>query len=235
MKRSKISTMTVKQVFQEAASCCSFCNESNVAALEIHHLDEDPNNNVLENLLLVCSTCHSKITHGAISPADATLQKRIIQFQAKTNESATTPTTQQTVTVSNSQNTGIIANVVNIKGRKSQKVSYPADSIGADAIKKGYVDYLYGRYIDWRKKDATFGAFAHAERFHPGELHRTIRSKFKVQTFFIHIARFPELVEYMQGRIDNTILGRRNRSRGIPNYDSFDVFRREQLGGGAQS
>ena len=234
MTRTKIPTMILKQVFQEAVSCCSFCDESSVAALEIHHLDEDPSNNTLENLLLVCATCHSKITHGVISTADAHLQKRVVQFQAKVNDRDIPPTAHQTVTVSHTQNTGIIANVVNIKGRKSPKINYPADAIGADAIKKGYVDYLYGRYIDWRKKDVAFGAFAHAQKFHAGELHQTIRSKFKMQTFFIHVARFDELVAYMQGRIDNTILGKRNRSQGIPNYDSFDAFRQEQLGSGTQ-
>jgi hypothetical protein len=229
MKRPKIPSMLSKQVYQEAASCCVFCNESDVAALEIHHLDDDPTRNVLENLLLVCSTCHSKITHGGISPADAQLQKRTIQFQGKKSPGSRSEP-RQSVTVSSTQNTGIIANVVNIKGRKPPKLRYPSDSIGADTIKNGYIHYLYGKYIDYRKADTSFGAFAHASRFHPGELHRTIRSKFKAQTFFLHVARFNELVQYMQGRIDQTILGKRNRSRGVPNCGSFEDYQREQLG-----
>lgn len=230
MPRQKIPSMRVKEVFQEAASCCAFCSEATVAALEIHHLDDNPGNNVIENLLLVCSTCHSKITHGVISPADAHLQKRIIQFQVRDTPPPANAKPSQTVTVSGTHNEGIIANVVNVKGRKSPKLNYPPDSIGADTILKSYVDYLYGRYIEFRKKDVKFGAFAHAQRFHPGELHRTIQSKFKAKTFFIHVARFEELVEYMQGRIDNTILGRRNRSQGIPNHQGFDDYQREQLG-----
>ena len=231
MKRPKIPTMLVKQVYQEAASRCSFCKEGIVATLEIHHLDEDPNNNTLENLLLACSSCHSKITYGVISVADAYLKKKIIQFQGKTNDCPASPQ-QQTVNVSNAHNTGIIANVVNLKGRKSPKVNYnyPTDSIGADTIKKGYIDYLYGQYITFRKADISFGADEHAKRFYPGELHQTIRARFKVKTFFIHMARFTELVEYMQNRVDNTILGRSNRKKNIPNYDSFDDFRMEQLG-----
>jgi hypothetical protein len=222
--------MIAKQVFQEAASCCSFCNESDVTALEVHHLDENPSNNTLDNLLLVCSTCHSKITHGSISTADAYTQKRIIQYQGAANRTAS-GATDQSVVVENTANSGIIANVVNIKGKTSGKMHYPPDSIGSDAIMKGYVDYLYGQYIKFRKADASFGAKAHAKRFHPGELHRTIRARFKAQTFFIHVARFEELIQYMHERVDATILGRRNTSRGTKNYDTFEEYRREQLGG----
>lgn len=230
MKRSKIPTMVIKRIFQEAASCCAFCTESDVAALEIHHLNDDPKNNAQENLLLVCSSCHSKITHDVIPPADAYLKKKIVQSQARTNIAHIKQPMQQSVNVSHTQNSGIIANIVNIKGRKSPRVNYPLNSIGADIIKKSYVDYLYGQYLKFRKADTSFGAYDHAKRFHPGELHHTIRAKFKAQTFFIHMTRFDELVSYIQGRIDKTILGRRNRSQNTPNYDLYEVFRLEQLG-----
>ncbi len=219
----------MKRVFQEAASCCAFCNQQEIAALEVHHIDEDPNNHAIENLLLVCSTCHSKITHAVISTADVLLQKRIIQLQAKTN-GVDEKFSSQNLNVSNTQNSGIIANVVNLKGQKTPRMNYPLESIGSDTIKKSYIDYLYGRYIECRKADMSFGAFAHAQRFHPGELHRTIQAKFKAKTFFIHVNRFEELADYIKQRIDNTILGRRNRSKEISNYDSFENFEIEQQG-----
>ena len=137
---------------------------------------------------------------------------------------------RKNVNVTNTQNSGIIANVVNLKGRKTPRMNYPPESIGSHTVKKNYIDHLYGRYIEYRKADVSFGAFAHAQRFHPGELHRTIQSKFKAKTFFIHVARFEEVANYIKLRIDGTILGKRNRSRGVPNYDSFDEFGREQEG-----
>lgn len=230
MARSKIPSLLQKQVFQEAASCCAFCNQAEVAALEIHHIDEQPSNNTLENLLLVCSTCHSKITYGVISEADVRMQKRIIQFQAKGNGIIPDSVTQN-VNVAHTHNEGIIANVVNIKGKKTPRMNYPVESIGADTIKKSYIDYLYGKYIEYRKADTSFGAYDHARKFHPGELHRTIQSMFNAKTFFVHVNRFDALVDYIKERIDRTILGRRNTSKGIANYRSFEKFEMEQTGG----
>ena len=42
-------------------------------------------------------------------------------------------------------------------------------------------------------------------------------------------ARFDELVDYLQARIDQTILGRRNRARGFSNYESFDEHQFAQM------
>lgn len=229
MSRKKLPTMLVKKVFQEAISCCAFCNESDVTALEIHHIDEDHNHNELENLLLVCSSCHSKITYGDISLSDVVLQKRIIQFQTKSNEEAKT-IPSQSVKVDNTNNSGVIANVVNFKGKKTPKMNYPVSSIGSDTVKKGYIDYLYGRYIEFRKADKSFGAHSHSKKFFPGELHSTINKKFKAKTFFIHESRFEELVDYMHARINQTILGKRNRSRNSKNYSSFLDYKIEQTG-----
>lgn len=47
---------------QEIKSKCPFCSSIDVGHFEIHHIDEDPNNPEIENLLLLCPTCHSKIT-----------------------------------------------------------------------------------------------------------------------------------------------------------------------------
>ncbi|WP_443936841.1 HNH endonuclease signature motif containing protein [Pedobacter sp. MW01-1-1] len=52
---------------QEINSSCPFCNGKAVGHFQIHHIDEDPTNHKFENLLLLCPTCHSKITKGDIT------------------------------------------------------------------------------------------------------------------------------------------------------------------------
>ena len=79
-----------KRVFQEAGSKCAFCPECEVVALKIHHIDADPANNVFDNLVLVCATCHAKITRGVISAETVRLKK---QQLAQPGKSASKPIT----------------------------------------------------------------------------------------------------------------------------------------------
>jgi hypothetical protein len=89
------------------------------------------------------------------------------------------------------------------------------------------VKYLVERYNHYREADPGFGR---TRRFHYSVLFKNIESKFKASTYFIPEARFGELVDFLHHRIDNTILGRVNNKRGIPNYESFDEYVFEHLG-----
>ena len=58
----------VRAELQKEIDClCPFCDNDDVGHFEIHHIDEDPSNNENTNLILICPTCHSKITKGDIS------------------------------------------------------------------------------------------------------------------------------------------------------------------------
>lgn len=69
--RTKIKQETKirAQLQQEIKSICPVpsCNSADVGHFQIHHIDENPANHDFANLLLVCPTCHSKITKGDIS------------------------------------------------------------------------------------------------------------------------------------------------------------------------
>lgn len=75
-RRPSLPSRIEKRVYQEATSQCSFCPQREVAALEIHHIDGNPANNVFENLILACSSCHSKITARVISLSDVVSRKK---------------------------------------------------------------------------------------------------------------------------------------------------------------
>ena len=49
-------------------------------------------------------------------------------------------------------------------------------------------------------------------------------------TYFIPVSRFDELVDFLQRKIEDAILGKRNRSRGHRNYETFDEFQLTQAG-----
>lgn len=229
-RRKTIPVLTSKKLFQEANNCCAFCKYSDVATLEMHHINEDPSDNKIENLIVVCSNCHSKITHGEISPADVHAKKIELLWSNKNTAKPSTEKKNSVRSVSVKAaniNDSIIANTVNIGRKRTPRMQYPPDSIGADVIKKGYIDYLVKRYYDYRKADASYGNF---RPFNHAEIHTTIHSKFKAKTFFIHVVRFNELSDYLKSRIDQTIQGKRNRSNGIINYRTFAQYEAEQLG-----
>jgi len=70
----------VAELQQAIGSKCPFCNNTDVGHFEIHHVDENPNNNIKSNLLLVCPTCHSKINKGDIK------QKTVIKIKSELRE-----------------------------------------------------------------------------------------------------------------------------------------------------
>lgn len=66
----------VRAILQkEVGSVCPFCQNDDVGHFEIHHIDENPTNNEMGNLLLLCPTCHSKITKGDITSIDVYKKK----------------------------------------------------------------------------------------------------------------------------------------------------------------
>ena len=218
-KRLTLSKTTEKRVFQQAGSICGFCPEHEIASLQVHHLDGDPSNNELDNLLVVCATCHTKITGGLISEADARAKKREVEWlhgQRATRQSSAAVS----VNITGSNFRGDIAqNITKIVTQRPPRTAHPADSLGADIRKKGYIDYLLTQYFEFRKADRSFGD---RRPFSYAEIHTTIQREFGHKTFFMPTDFFERLVKFLQGRIDRTILGRNNSSQSIPNYHSYE-------------
>lgn len=48
--------------YEHKCSCCGW--EEDERILEVHHIDENHNNNEITNLVILCPTCHRKITLG---------------------------------------------------------------------------------------------------------------------------------------------------------------------------
>jgi hypothetical protein len=140
-----------------------------------------------------------------------------------------------------------IANVTSIKGstvhgsvhtgpttinqihhaRKSERpAAYPDGSIGSNLLQRNYIRYLVERYHRFREAEASFGSGP--ARFSYAVIFKNIERQFQAPTYFIPQARFGELSEYLQHRVDRTALGKRNRARGIPNYVSPEEFAVEQ-------
>jgi len=218
-KRITLSKTVEKRVFQQAISHCVFCPEADVASLQVHHIDGDPSHNAIENLLLVCANCHTKITAGVLSEADVRLKKRQLEWSPAATGAAVS------VSISNSRFRGDIAQTITkVTTPRTPRVRHPDGSLGADLERRGYVDYLIARYFEFRDADVHYGrrgGYSHAE------LHKTIQREFGCRTFFMPIEYFPRLVEFLQMRINRTIKGKHNAGGGIRNYHSYDEHVRD--------
>jgi hypothetical protein len=121
------------------------------------------------------------------------------------------------------------ATTVNVttSAKRKPKMEYPPGSIGADLMRRNYIKYLTERYFRYRDADASFGRKT-TERFSYAVLFKNIETRFKAPTYFMPVSRFDELVDYLQRKVEGTILGKRNRSRGHRNFETFDEFQLTQ-------
>jgi hypothetical protein len=117
---------------------------------------------------------------------------------------------------------------VSFEQKRKPRMEYPASSIGADLTRRNYIRYLAERYFRFREADASFGRKA-VKRFSYAVLFKNIESHFKAPTYFIPVDRFDELVDFLQRKIDSTILGKRNGARGHRNYVTFDEFQLDRV------
>jgi len=59
--RVPISPRTKEDVLNRGADACQMCGR---IGKEIHHIDHDPSNNHIDNLVLLCPTCHDEADRG---------------------------------------------------------------------------------------------------------------------------------------------------------------------------
>ena len=112
----------------------------------------------------------------------------------------------------------IQANTVNLKTVKAKFIlAPPPGSIAAERAMMSYARYLIARYQELQKADKT-----KAGRFKYIAIHAALARQFKGDWKLLPTSRFREVVDFLQKRIDNTIVGRIGRARGSPLYHGFE-------------
>lgn len=231
-KRRSIPAKTKANLQKEINSICPLCGNEDVGHFQVHHIDENPSNNTFSNLLLICPTCHSKITKGDIKP-EVVLQKKISLSQENTtNQNQTTtkvnnfhaPINNAVVGDNNSVN---INTTVVKKATKKVVNKYPEGSIGSDIHKKNYISHLITRYNDYKEWDVG------KENMSYGLFSSNLKKRFKVgkdsAIYHVPLERFEELVNYIKSRIDGTKLAK-TKGKGHKNYSSFSEYLEQSTG-----
>jgi hypothetical protein len=125
---------------QESGGRCPFCDQADVATFEYHHIDSDPLNNDFSNLLIVCSSCHSKVNRGIITAQDVLDLKNELRNEGTMKDDKKPAVS---VNIEGSTFNGDIAQNIYKLARRTKPPPVPVfGSIRANPAKKGYTDYL---------------------------------------------------------------------------------------------
>jgi hypothetical protein len=208
---------------KEVSSICPFCDNTDVGHFEIHHIDNDPSNNLSNNLLLLCPTCHSKITKGDILQLE--VFKRKIELLTKKPD----PTIKagKVINFNSKIDNAVVGDNNKISIRQTKKVvkeKYPLGCIGADTVKANYIGHLIKRYNEYKEYEVGKGNVAY------GVFGSHLKKQFKIaptRTIYnLPIDRFDELMYYIQSRIEATKLAKQ-KGRNHKNYSTFDQFKNQ--------
>jgi len=109
------------------------------------------------------------------------------------------------------------ANTLNVNvTKKKVTVAPPPGSIGSEQAMTSYISYLIGRYQTYQKADTSKD-----DRLKYMLIYNALKREFKGEWKLLAVARFNDVVAFLQGRIDRTRVGKSNRGKGVPNFRSF--------------
>ncbi len=117
---------------------------------------------------------------------------------------------------------GIQARNVVIKSQKKTiKMLPPEGSLAADLAKLSYVKHLIEQYQKFASQQPD-------REFKYVVIYMGIKKRFKVKWDLMPLHQFENLVAFLQKKIDGTMRGRMNRSKGTRNYSQYSEFRQQQ-------
>jgi hypothetical protein len=112
----------------------------------------------------------------------------------------------------------IQAETVNVKiEKKTIKFHPPNDTIASDRSKRNYIKHLIDQYHTFASKQSD-------RLFSYPAIYAEIRKTFGAKWDHISIQLFERLCRHLQDRIDRTMIGRINRSKGQSNYSTYQQY-----------
>jgi len=227
--RKSVSQKMKMLLQREIGSECPFCANQDVDHFQFHHIDEDPSHNELVNLLMLCPTCHSKITKGDIPQSEVDRVKQKLQSIAGGK-----PMSAKVININSKVRNAVIGdnNIVTINntskanaGKRVKENKYPDGCVGACLNKANYVGYLKDRYHEYKKWEMGTKKMNYV--IFPSQLKKRYKIGKDRSLYHLPEAKFDELVVYMKKRIDSTMLGKINGAKGQDNYSSFEEYIKE--------
>ncbi len=214
-----------KKIRKRANFRCCMCR---TVGVDIHHIvpQADGGEDTEDNAAPLCPNCHS--TYGANPEKQKMIREMRNDWYERCMESPMTASKTETKSESIEKNVinfpkginkGIVVNKidkVNIKTQNTRiKTNPPEGSIASSLNHRNYIKRLIDRYHELKKADV-----GNKKMIYP-ILYRSINRKFGARWEMVPIEKFDCLSEYLQQRIDKTILGKTQKSKGQKNYSTF--------------
>jgi hypothetical protein len=241
--RKTPTTAMVKKVMLEAGGRCPWCPSGTrltFAEASIHHIDGEPSNSVIENLILACHNHHGKIEGNLIPEWEVKFKKMCLSNPGTLERLGLQPLQgvreikgkrpkARKVAVSG-DNSGIVADTIMNSGTMAGTVKFtgpsktPVQVVGSlvtRADNYGYVEYLIkrlSRYRAWRPGGG-------GSPDNPGAVRKIFEREMGRLPKDFPLARFEDAVQYLFGKLHKTALGK----IGKANVSSFSEWRLKGL------
>jgi hypothetical protein len=110
---------------------------------------------------------------------------------------------------------------VSRKGRGGKPIQVPVSgTVSADPIMRGYLKYLFDRYLAFKKWDCD----RNGVKLTGAPIYRGYKRDMKFDWKLTPKSHFEKGAEYLKQRIDKTTLGKMKRAQGNRLYRSFEEF-----------
>ena len=207
-KRTRVTELQKKKLQQEVNSCCPFCGNAEAATWEFHHINGDRNQSELNNLILVCGSCHNRITKGEISEADVRFKKNMILSGCFEQKQPPKENLSPENTVIYFGDKGVVNQNVYNSSKVSLRVAPALDSFAANADARNTLNAMVKQLAEYRVKG---NPKLNYKTIFPA-IHKDLARHFgATSSLNIGINHKQEVFDYLQKKIDATMQGRINK------------------------
>lgn len=108
-------------------------------------------------------------------------------------------------------------NIVIKTQKKTIRINAPDGTIASDRQKRNYVKHLIDRYHEYAEQQP-------GRTFNYAAIYSEIKKAFGAKWDHMAIGRFDDLCEFLQQKINRTMIGSMNRGKGQRNYSTFEEY-----------
>lgn len=220
--RSAIPRNLERVLFQEVGNRCPICDNDDVSTLTIHHIAPyaEAKSHRREDMLVLCANCHAKAQCGEIGPEELYEAKRmarkVVPLRPRQGSPQIVPPSQTVIGDANIVAGGnVTIQAPRTKGRPRPPML--PGTVATDPYKIGYLRRLARRYQEFKEHEVG----KEGMRYAPIYVIYEREMGFSMPN--TPLDRFDAACRFLQGRIENTRLGRILK-RHQKLYSTFEEF-----------